>query len=366
MYDIVVIGQGLTGLLSAIWAKDDHNKVALISSGTGKIIQSTGVMELYTECDHKDAMVAIDQFKLLMEKLECEYFGNIDNHVSIVTGSGHIKETMLYPGTITPIADQASVVIVGFKELPDFKPEYMKGNLIKDRPQLKADTLNISLGKKSQRTMTQLDAARLLEEKDTRTYVIKQIKDNMKDLQIPQPSLFIFPASLGVEKWKEVSEHLRDSLGSQVTEAPGMPPNATAIRLFETLKKEAIKRGIRFYSDTQVIAGTLSENELTSVTIKNSSRTSIVKGRHYINATGGVLGGGLEVTVDGLVDKVFSLEVNPFGKYMTCPKNLFPVGASEGVHVTNYGITGAVYSILKSYHTIFGTVKGIERGVQHV
>lgn len=34
MYDVVVVGQGLTGMLTAIWGRKQGQRVALVSSGT--------------------------------------------------------------------------------------------------------------------------------------------------------------------------------------------------------------------------------------------------------------------------------------------------------------------------------------------
>ena len=90
-------------------------------------------------------------------------------------------------------------MIVGFQEVIDFQPTYIKGNLQKARPNLSIDTVKIQLGKHSQRTMTQLDVARLLDQSEMRTHCINEIKRVMLEKNLIQPDLFIFPASLGVK-----------------------------------------------------------------------------------------------------------------------------------------------------------------------
>ncbi|ETI67241.1 FAD-binding protein [Neobacillus vireti] len=368
MYDVVVIGQGLTGMLSAIWAKEHGYRTALVATGSGKILQSIGVLdlipgangglkewsELYqlAAIEQSQLTEAMEQFKVLTKRIGYPYKGNIEHLVPIVTGSGHIKQTALYPETISPIKEHGQVIIVGFDEVIDFQPAYIKGNLQKSRPQLSIDTIKISLGKQSQRTMTQLDAARILDQKENRDHCIKQIKQQMAEREISQPDLFIFPASLGVENWTDTLEQFTKELGANVTEAPGMPPNTTAIRLHEKLKKEAIKLGVRFYVDTTVVGCKMDGPVIESLTFKTSNHTTNVSGKQFILATGGILGGGLEVTSDGVRETALKLAADANGQLIHCPENLYPVGAARGSSVTHNGITGGVYSVLSSHEMV--------------
>jgi glycerol-3-phosphate dehydrogenase subunit B len=368
MYDVVVIGQGLSGMLSAIWSKEQGYHTAVVASGTGKIIQSTGVFDFIPgsngdwkawkdQCQLNSLKKSqlsntLEQFKTLTAKLGYPYRGDVDHPISIVTGSGHLKRTTLYPETINPIPDHGHVVVVGFQEVADFQPEYVKANLQKERPSLTIDTITIQMGRNSQRTLTQLDAAHLLDQPELRSQCIKQIKSYMKEKNINKPDLIVFPASLGVENWKETIKEFSAQLGAAVTEAPGMPPNATAIRLQNLLKKEAVKRGVRFYADTTVIGCELEGKAIKSLRIKTSNRVSTLEGYQFILASGGILGGGLEVTEAGIKETALKLAVNEFGEILNSPENLYSIGASRGTKVTRYGITGGIYSIYSSSETI--------------
>lgn len=353
MYDVVIVGQGMSGLLSAIWAKEQGKKVALVSQGTGKIIQSTGLLDYYGKMPQTDVTEkAIEKFKELMNRLNLPYQGSLKHPASVVTGAGYLKEATLYPETIVPIPDLGHVIIVGFKEIADFQPTFVKGNLERERPNLKIDTLSVSLGEKSLRTMTQLDAARLLDKKEVRTRVIEQIRTRLKEKNLQQPRLYIFPASLGIQNWKTVLQEFSEGLGVLVTETPGMPPNASAIRLHEALRKEAIRLGIRFYSDTRVIGSIIEDNRVKNLTIKTINKTTELKGKNYIIAAGGVLGGGHEVTSQGLEDTVLGLELNSLGQYSVCPENVIPVGASLGTEILHYGIVGGIFSVQSSYESL--------------
>ncbi len=358
MYDVVVVGQGLSGLLSAIWAGEQGKKVALVSKGTGKLLQSTGFMDFYGKKPATEmTKEAVDKFKQLMTKLNLPYLGDFGSKVSVVTGSGYLKETILYPETVVPVPDSGRVLVVGFTEIADFQPAFVKGNLERERPELVVDTLTVSLEQKSLRTMTQLDAARLLDKKENRAKVLKQIKAQMQKRNLGQPELYIFPASLGIENWRTVLQEFSVELGAPVTEAPGMPPNAPAVRLFESLRKAAIRMGTRFYSDTEVIGSHVEENLVRSLKIQTSNHTTEIIGRTYIIAAGGVLGGGHVMTAQGLKDTVLGLETDAYGQYSVCPENVLLVGASRGTKELHCGITGGVSAIQSSYESVLSLTK---------
>lgn len=368
MYDVIVIGQGLTGMLSAIWAKEQGYRTALIAAGAGKIVQSSGVMDLIpgsadslkeTKSSFQLESVAnsllddaAEKFKELTKTIGYPYKGSLSSPVNIVTGAGHIKQTIFYPKSISPVPEQGHVIIVGFQEISDFQPIYAGQNLQKAYPQLKVDVIKIQLGKHSQRTLTQLDAARLLEHEETRSHCLEQITIQMNEKNLSKPDLFVFPASLGMENWQEIVAQFETELGAAITEAVGMPPNATAVRLHNRLKKHAVKLGVRIYSDTTTVGSVIEENRIKAIKIKTSNQVTELQGKQIILATGGILGGGLEVMSAGLKETALGLEVNQFGEIMHCPLNVFPIGASKGTLVTHFGITGGVYSIVSSFETV--------------
>ncbi|MGG0717112.1 FAD-binding protein [Robertmurraya massiliosenegalensis] len=379
MYDEVIVGQGLTGLITAIWSREQGKRVALVSSGLGKILQSSGVMDVIPgqdgtftdliskyELDTRSRLninEAMKKFFQLTERIGYPYQGDVETLVTIVTGSGHVKKTAFYPETIKPIPDKGHVVIVGFEEVVDFLPMYIKGNLEKSRPLLKIDPITVSLGKNSSRTMSQLDAAHLLDEEESCTKVINEIQKEMVNKQIAKPDLFIFPSSLGFNNWQMVLERLTRELNTAVTEASGMPPNATAIRLHDKLKREAIKLGVRFYENTTIEDAEVEDNIVKAVITSTNMK---IKSERFVLATGGVLGGGIEQTAEGFKDKVLSRELDKFGRYVNCPDNVFLVGASKGTKVIQHGITGGVFSILSSYETLLELNENMKLGgLQH-
>jgi glycerol-3-phosphate dehydrogenase subunit B len=380
MYDVVVIGQGLSGMLSAIWAKEKGFRTAVAASGTGRMLQASGVIDLIPGADRdwkewmefyqldftqkSQVLDAVEAFKEITGKAGYPYRGEIENLIPLVTGSGKIKKTALYPETISQVPETGHFVVVGFQEIVDFQPVFIKSNLQRERPHASIDAIKIRLGKGTQRTMTQLDAARLLDQIEIRNECIKQIKQQLTEMEINQADLFIFPASLGIENWEETIRQFSSELGAKVTEAPGMPPNATAIRLNDRLRKLAIKLGVRFYADTTVVGCILDGKGISALKIQTANRITNLFGSQFILATGGILGGGLELTPDGIKETALQLNVDPSGKIISCPENLYPVGAGQGMTMTHYGITGGMYAILSSYQTACELQHSLRGGIQ--
>ncbi|TCS83186.1 FAD-binding protein [Tepidibacillus fermentans] len=368
MYDVVVIGQGLTGMLSAIWTKEEGASVAIISQGTGRILQSTGVMDILpgTEGTMNDLIRkyqikgwnsllvegGIDRFKTLMVQLGNPYQGSIEQPVEIVTGSGFLKSTALYPTTVSPIPHKGHVVVVGFQEITDFQPSYVAENLASERPELTIDHFSISLEQRSHRTMTQLDAARLLEQKEVRNQVIQRLKDKMKESSIHKSDLVILPSVLGVIGWESVWKDFKNQLDTTITEAVGMPPNATAIRLHEQLHRETTRLGVRQYLNSKVVGSKQGKQTIESVMVRNANHTIEIKGTSFVLATGGILGGGMEKMASSITETTLGLEVDQEGNLINPYDNLYLVGASQGLRVTSHGITGGIFSILSSYETV--------------
>jgi|GEM_PF-3205100 len=365
MFDVIVIGKGLTGMLSAIWAKAAGNSVAVVHQGSGRIVQSTGLMDILPGTDGnideliqayqlaslgKDVIQeAVSEFTRLLERLGYPYSGDIYSPVEVITGSGHLKWTGLYPGTVVPIPQEGSAVIISFSELGDFQASYVQGNLQSEREKLQIAAVNIPLGRRSARTMTQLDVARLIENSEFRNSLIQKIKKQMSARSLAKPNFFVFPAVLGVGNWRVVVKDLEDQLGSPVIEAVGMPPNATAIRLSEALEKELIRVGVRIYSDVLVNGCEVVNNQIKEIRMISGKQQRTLAAANYLIATGGILGGGLEVTLQGLRENVLGLSINSDGQYLESFENLLTVGASQGKQVTRYGITGGIYSIISSF-----------------
>jgi len=377
MYDVVIVGQGLAGLLTAIRAKQENKRVAVIAEGTGKILQSSGFMDLVpgssttlTESINlfKQKKIStelmnqsVDWFKSLMKELKIPYEGSVHHLTSVVTGAGYVKNTALYPNTVRPIPEKGSVLIVGLKGIIDFQPHYVKGNLEKERPNLTVSAVSVDFFKTSGRVLSQVDAARGLDDKHVRKNFIKTLKKEMVKKHILTPDLVIFPSCLGLTHHRDVINDLEEHIGP-VSEAPGLPPNAAAIRLNDALYRKALEVGVRFHEDKTVFRANIEDGKVTEVLIGNQMNPQIIKLKQLIIASGGILGGGLDQTAKGLIDRTICQRVNQDGNLLTPINNVYYTGSSTQMPWSDTWIAGGIYTICSSFSVPFSTKNDAVKG----
>ncbi|WP_280768488.1 FAD-binding protein [Salipaludibacillus daqingensis] len=368
MFDVVIIGQGLAGLLTAIRAKQENKRVAVIAEGTGKIMQSTGFMDLipsssqnldeskhlFLQKNISEELIdqSVEWFKALMNEINLPYEGSVHFLSPVVTGAGYVKNTALYPTTVRPIPNKGDILIVGLNGIIDFQPTYVKENLMKERPDLNVSTVTVDFFKGSGRVLSQVDAARAMDDKQVRARFITSLKNEMRTKEIATPDLMIFPSCLGMVNHKDVIEDLNDSIGP-VTEAPGLPPNAAAIRLHDALHHYAVKKGVRFYEDETVFHAKVYDGVVTEVLTGNQTKPQAIKLKQLVVASGGILGGGLEQVSTGLSDRTLSLPITSEGTLVDPINNIFYIGSSSKMPWSETWISGGIYTISSSYSVPF-------------
>lgn len=368
MYDVAIIGEGLSGLLTALAARKQGWRTALLTKGAGRIVQSSGVIDLIPgqkgnlddwlhfhglkASDKQAVSQSVTHFKELMNELHLPYHGSVDRLVSLVTASGQLKQVVLYPESFTPIPEKGTIAFVSFDALPDFQGSFAGACLAAARPELTVRQMTVHLTTDSERPLNPLDIARLLERRVVRNDCIEQIREQLSRQSLAQPDLLVFPSVLGVTSNGETLAAFQQAFSAPVTEAPGLPPNAAALRLFLTLREEALRRGVRFYMDAAVSGATRSGNRLQALSCQSACRSFELRASHIVLATGGVLGGGFEKTINGTRETALHLACDPDGRILDPPKNLHLVGAALGEQHTSCGITGGLFTIFSCAQAI--------------
>lgn len=359
MYDTVVIGQGLTGLLTAIYAKQNGQKTALVTKGTGKLLQSTGVMDFIPGkqadirqwAEHVNYTVntdrlqsAVNRFRSLMNEINLPYRGSLSENVPLITGAGYLKWTALYPEVMKPVPANGTVVIIGFDELTDFVPEYVKANLVSERPKLNIHTVRLEKNASFERPVSQVDIAYRMDGAHERKQILSELKEQISFQCKDKVDLIVFPSVLGIRQHACVLEEAESVLNAPVTEAPGLPPNASALRLFQRLRQHAIRTGVRFYENSEVTGFDLQGDQVTSIRTLANGKTHQIKGKSFISAAG-------HRSLLEIVE----------GRSRNKTKNYWNAGVFPDEVPLQYGLIGGMYAILESDYTT-GNVNGFLKG----
>ena len=314
MYDTIVIGGGMSGIMASIWLASKGRKVAIVSKGDPMCCLSTGCIDVAGHTlkplkginklpsRHPYKLVgidgiknAIDFFKDLIEYSGLPYTGNLDENRQILTPLGTTKTTCLVPKTMEGEADPEEYVhVVSFKGLKDFYPSYIVSR------KKNSDFSTFDMGVSS--TMG------LATHFDDRKFLHRFIK-MLKQLEIPDGKIAI-PAVLGIISPVSTMEEISRETERDIFEIPTLPPSIPGIRLYRRLKWAAQEKGVHMYLGNEIASIEKSGSRIEAVTLSSNSRPARVSGNTFILATGSFISGGLYATREAHAhETVFNLPV---------------------------------------------------------
>ncbi len=345
-YDVVVIGAGLGGLTVACQLAQANKKVLLVSSGAGTLLLASGCVDVlgfqpmdsrepiknpldkmatfltenpnhpYTFTGQENMETGLNAFLQLVNRSSLNYQGSVHRNWLLPSGIGAIHPTCLAPLSLAngDLSKGGTMLLVGFKELRDFYPMLVSQNLNEQKLGVQADAVTIDapapIG--GNMNVTPIELARAFEKADFRREVVKAIK-NSKVIKSSGKGYdrFGFPSVLGLNRHAEVLADLEKQLGKTVFEISTLPPSVPGRRLFEGLRQTFLQlaKG-RFLMGTKVVDGTIEKGRVTQIRIDTASELKTIKADHYVLATGGIFGGGLQTDLTGKIwEPIFGLPV---------------------------------------------------------
>lgn len=335
--DIVVIGSGLAGLVTAWRASLHGHKTSVITRGWGTPYWSTGCIDIFgyqppdylkkvdsplgffekflkSNPDHPYTISglpalekSVQSFLRLCEESRYPYYGSLDSNILLPTALGTLRPTCLVPGTMIAgdLAQRSPMLIVGFSRFLDFFPSLVADNLNAQGILAQDFTLDLK-SIQNRKIITGMVLARLFDDPEFRQEVIDAIK-----LKLGNAGRVGFPAVLGLQHAVKVKEHLESSLGLPVFEIPGLPPSIPGIRLQNLLVAAIEHNHGSIYNGMEVSRASVDGKFINSVWSEAASRQKPHTAEVYVLATGGIIGGGITTNEDGNAQEaIFGLPVN--------------------------------------------------------
>lgn len=317
--DVLVIGAGLAGLTAAWQASQRGQRVQVVAKGWGANHWHTGcidvlgywpvadaeavtepsaaISELLTaNPQHPYALVGLAQLAGALQSLqqlctEAGYplAGSLAKNWRLPSAVGAVRPTCLAPETMTAgdLDSDAPMLLVGFKQLPDFFANVAADNLTHQG--VPARHVTLDLPPLAQRNFTTaVNLARLMEQAEFRAGVVQAVKPHLADA-----ARVGFPAVLGLEQATAVHQDLQTQLGRPVFEIPGLPPSVAGLRLHRILKTAVEKNGGRVFDGMEVIGFEADGGRVTAVYTESAGRPRQHRYEQVVLATGGLLGGGI-------------------------------------------------------------------------
>lgn len=345
--DVIVIGAGLSGLVAGWQAASRGLKTKVITKGWGATHWGTGCIDVlgylpgeaqtpvknpaaallklvaahprhpYAYAGMDALIAALDELKTLCQQAGYPLQGTLEANWLLPTAIGAARPTCLAPETMIAgdLRTQAPMLLVGFEGHHDFYPHFAAANLQAQGFAARAIMLPIPPSLQRQRIDT-MTLGRAFDDAEFRQQVIEAIMPHLGNEQ-----RIGFAAVLGLVDALKTTRELESGLGRRVFEISGLPPSVPGMRLHHLLVQAIRRDGGDVYDGIEVVGMSADERQATgdigqwsavsTVVSKSASRFRSHAARHFVLATGGILGGGIRTSHTGYAQEtIFDLPVN--------------------------------------------------------
>lgn len=393
----VVIGAGIAGLTAAIRLREAGHQVTLVSKGIGGLQLSQGTIDVLgyapdkvmdpfeviredpfekgsKEGDHPYSIIGEDAVRRGVQLMATECGSGLmtgytdDKNVFLPTAVGAIRPTFLAPPSMMEgqVEDGKKFLIIGFKQLKDFYPDFVAGNL--NRTPLEwggrvyARTLLLDFEvREGEVDSSALVFARSLEN----PVLLRKLADTIRP-HVENGEIVGLPAVLGVNGdgvWKK----FQDLLGHPVFEIPLPPPSVPGMRLNQKLTQRVKDLRVRFMLGTEAIGVKADGKKVTHVIAGTAGANREIPADHVVLAGGGFESGALTMDSYGKVfERALNLPVTGgelpeliHGDYWGDQQALFEVGVAVDKNMRPLDHDGEV--VYDNVHVIGGTIAGAMR-----
>lgn len=321
MYDLIVIGAGLAGLVAAHTAAQAGLKVKVIAKGLGALHWGAGTVDVLgyypdgrtavqrpleavrklaeAEPGHPYALLGADRlaealqaFQALTVELGLPYVGAGDGgNLWLPSPAGAARPAFLAPraqwaGRLNG-RDSAPMLIVGLQGMRDLYPQMVAANLAKQGYAARAATLPLDLIT-PRRDANTAHLAEALDEPAARARLAAELK------RLVRPGERVgLPAIVGAREHVAAVAELQSELDAPIFEIPTLPPSVPGMRLYAALRRQLQRLGVRVEANLEIIATHAEGGRVVAIETETSARPLRHEARGFLLATGGVLGGGI-------------------------------------------------------------------------
>lgn len=334
MFDLIVIGAGLTGLIAAYTAARAGWRVKIVAKGLGATHWHAGTIDVLgyfpdgatpvtrplemlgavarAQPQHPYARLdrtldhALRNFGMLAQELGLPYRGatNDGENLWLPSPVGAARPTFLAPRAqlAGDLRRAEPLLIVGLRGLRDFYPELIAENLGKQGHSARAAFLPLDLITE-RRDITTVQLAAALDDPARRARLAAALKSLAR-----AGERIGLPAMLGMDAHAVAFDDLQAQVGAPLFEIPTLPPSVPGVRLTNALRKRLRQMGVRLEINADVIGFHAEGARVAWIESDASGRPLKHRAEKFLLATGGILGGGIQSDHTGKVwETIFGL-----------------------------------------------------------
>ncbi|MFC1850325.1 anaerobic glycerol-3-phosphate dehydrogenase subunit GlpB [candidate division CSSED10-310 bacterium] len=336
MTDLVIIGNSLTGLVAAIAAAKKGLSVRLLGEGTGLIHLSSGCIDVLGRAGDQDEKLVENPLKAISEMVSHDpehpyyfigdpaleeglsffqdithtcglnYMGQPDQNRYFITAAGTLKQSCLYPSRFnTPrLEDITAIRFLALKGIRGFFPALATALCKKIFPQIPVDYHQLDLLSEHGERVTPLLLSHRLQDLEQRDFFVSKIE------QYCEPGLAIgIPALFSPLVATEIGQRLLKQFKVYLFEMATIPPSLPGYHLGQALLEYAVSLGVEPFIGGKVTKFSGTGRTVNGVFIKRPGRDVHIAGDNFLLATGSLLGGGLKIKGNQIIEPLFQIPV---------------------------------------------------------
>lgn len=323
MWDGIIVGGGLAGLIAGIRASERGKRMLIISEGVGSLTYSSGVMDfgdvdrLAEQENHPYALLGESMVKAGGEYFQAlfpDYEGKWCENQQVLTPLGIPRRAGMAPKGLKAegLKKARRIVLMAPEGMKDFFPEVIKSNLEKAYPQGKVEMYPFRVPKFEPwavvgKSVRGIDWARYWQSREGNVEFDHLLQHTSEHLHISpeEQVVLVFPGLVA-----EFSAALKNILAKTPFPVLGMtafPPSGCGQILYENLKLRFRRLGGELLLGSGVKQVELRGKRCQKVFVESKGKISGFSAHSFVLATGGILGGGIEVMARAQQETVFKL-----------------------------------------------------------
>lgn len=337
-FDTIIIGGGLSGLISGIYLSQRGQRCVIVSSGQSALHFSSGSFDLLNNLPdgtsvqkpldviselvkqaptHPYAKLGETKFKELAQQAE-EFFKNAgistqgdheENHYR-VTPMGTLKPTWLTLKNLLisenekclPIQHPGIFNITGFL---DFYTQFIADEFLKMGAKCSIHSINfpaLENLRKNPTEMRSVNIARVFDKQEN----IKELARILK-AESGNCDSIILPAITGLNR-EDVVDYLRKEINKPIYLLPTLPPSVPGIHAQQKLRSVFQQNGGVFMLGDNILCADIKGNRISQIYSFNHGDIPFV-GQNFILATGSYFSQGLIASTEKIYEPIFDLDV---------------------------------------------------------
>ncbi len=335
MWDVVIIGGGLAGLIAGVRAAGRGKDVILVAAGAGSLSNASGVLDfgdwktLLGKEDHPYYIVGEDNILMAQQSFLAsfpQYEGQWGMPNKVLTPLGEVRPAGLVPRYLSarPLERAKHIVVVALAGMKDFFPDVFRVNLAKNFP-LAGVTVQefhpdaFEAWYRNGKSVSAVDYCRFWRSPAGVSYLKEMLVRVGADFHSAagtrEENCVVFPGLCA--GFSKVLQSVLADQSFSVVETTLFPPSPLGSHLYESLCARFKALGGEVMIGAKVIGSEVKDGVCRQVRVSNAGKETGMAGVSFVLASGGLLGGGIEAGPSRVREPVFGLPLYVPEKWST-------------------------------------------------